>query len=431
MISLKNKLYDFKSFFKCGIINENVVKILLLILRCTMYNKKMYDLGSNPSAIRDLFEYGKRRKQEIGNEFVFDFSLGNPSVPAPSIVNETLTDLITNTDPSILHGYTSAVGDVKVRKSIAEYLNKTYKSNVSSDLIYLTVGAAASLTISLNAIVNEGDEVVVIAPFFPEYKVFVEKAGATLVTVASDEKTFLPDVEKIKCNINQNTKAIIINYPNNPTGVMIDHETLQALCEMLNECEKKYQHPIYLISDEPYRELLYNNIEYLFVTNYYKNSIVCYSFSKSLSLPGERIGYILVNPLCENAKEVYFAVCGAGRSLGFVCAPALFQYMIPKCLGYTSDLSVYELNRNLLYDNLTKIGYEVVKPDGAFYLFVKALEGDALSFCEKAKKYELLIVPSNSFGCNGYVRISYCVDTEMIKRSLSSFKALYDSYKEV
>ena len=431
MISLKNKLYDFKSFFKCGIINEIVVKILLLILRCTMYNKKMYDLGSNPSAIRDLFEYGKRRKQEIGNEFVFDFSLGNPSVPAPSIVNETLTDLITNTDPSILHGYTSAVGDVKVRKSIAEYLNKTYKSNFSSDLIYLTVGAAASLTISLNAIVNEGDEVVVIAPFFPEYKVFVEKAGATLVTVASDEKTFLPDVEKIKCNINQNTKAIIINYPNNPTGVMIDHETLQALCVMLNECEKKYQHPIYLISDEPYRELLYNNIEYLFITNYYKNSIVCYSFSKSLSLPGERIGYILVNPLCENAKEVYFAVCGAGRSLGFVCAPALFQYMIPNCLGYTSDLSVYELNRNLLYDNLTKIGYEVVKPDGAFYLFVKALEGDALSFCERAKKYELLIVPSNSFGCNGYVRISYCVDTEMIKRSLSSFKAIYDSNKEV
>ena len=208
-------------------------------------------------------------------------------------------------------------------------------------------------------------------------------------------------------------------------------KTLKDLCEMLNECEKKYHHPVYLISDEPYRELLYNNIEYLFVTNYYKNSIVCYSFSKSLSLPGERIGYILVNPLCENVKEVYYAVCGAGRSLGFVCAPALFQYMIPSCLGYTSDLSIYELNRNLLYDNLTKIGYEVVKPDGAFYLFVKALESDAISFCEKAKNYELLIVPSNSFGCKGYVRISYCVDTEMIKRSLSSFKVLYDSYKEV
>lgn len=395
------------------------------------FNEKMYQLGSNPSAIRDLFEYGKKRKLEIGEDNVFDFSLGNPSVPSPMVVNETLINLINNTDPSKLHGYTSAVGDYQVRKSIEEYINKTYHAKVLSDLIYLTVGAAASLTISLNAIVNEGDEVIVIAPFFPEYKVFVEKANAKLVTVQSDENTFLPNIEKIRNSINQNTKALIINYPNNPTGVMIDEKCLQSLCDLLNEKEKEYHHPIYLISDEPYRELLYNEVPYLFVTNYYKNTIVCYSFSKSLSLPGERIGYILINPLCMDAKNVYYAVCGAGRSLGFVCAPALFQYMIPSCLGYTSDLSVYEENRNLLYNELTKIGYKVVKPDGAFYLFVKALEKDAISFCENAKKYELLLVPSDSFGCKGYIRISYCVETSMIKKSLASFKALYDYYQEV
>lgn len=394
-----------------------------------MYNKKMYQLGSNPSAIRDLFEYGKLRKQQIGNDKVYDFSLGNPSVPAPSIVNETLIDLLNNTDPCILHGYTSAVGDARARKSIEEYLNKTYHTNVSSDLIYLTVGAAASLTITFNALVNPGDEIIVLAPFFPEYKVFIEKSGAKLVVVNTDELTFMPDINKIKEAINENTKAILINYPNNPTGVMLDEESLTSLCDLLKEKEVEYNHPIYLISDEPYRELLYNNKPYLFVTNYYDNSIVCYSFSKSLSLPGERIGYVLVNPKCLHAKEVYFAVCGAGRSLGFVCAPALFQYMIPACLGYTSDLSIYETNRDILYNNLTSIGYKVVKPDGAFYLFVKALESDASRFCENAKKYELLLVPSDSFGCKGYVRISYCVDTNMIKRSLKSFKSLYDSYK--
>ena len=393
-----------------------------------MYNKKMHELGSNPSAIRDLFEYGKRRKLEIGDSNVFDFSLGNPSVEAPKIVNDTLIDLIKNTDSCKLHGYTSAVGDLNVRKSIENYLNKTYNASVSSDLIYLTVGAAASLTITLNAILNEKEEVIVIAPFFPEYKVFIEKAGGKLVIAKALKNTFLPDIEEIKKCINQNTKAIIINYPNNPTGVMIDKNTLIELCNLLSEKEKEYNHPIYLISDEPYRELLYGNNPYLFVTNYYYNSIVCYSFSKSLSLPGERIGYILVNPKCLNALDVYFAVCGAGRSLGFVCAPALFQYMIPKCLGYTSDLSVYETNRDILYNELTNIGYKVVKPDGAFYLFVKALEGDAVSFCEKAKVYELLLVPSNSFGYDGYIRISYCVDTLMIKRSISSFKTLYESY---
>ena len=394
-----------------------------------MYNNKMYKYGSNRSAIRDLFEYGKQRKQEIGTLNVYDFSLGNPSVPSPNVVNETLIKLIQEKDSCMLHGYTSAQGDLNVRNSIIEYLNSTYDASVSSDLMYLTVGAAASLTISLNAILNEGDEVIVIAPFFPEYVVFIEKALGKVVIVNSDEK-FLPNLDDLKNAITEKTKAIIINYPNNPTGVMIDEDTLKTLCKILKDAEVKFNHNIYLISDEPYRELLYNGLKFNFVTNYYDNSIVCYSFSKSLSLPGERIGYVLVNPKCNLAKEVYYAICGAGRSLGFVCAPALFQYMIPDCLGKTSDLSIYEKNRDILYNELTKIGYTVVKPDGAFYLFVKSLEDSAVNFSLEARKHELLLVPSDSFGCSGYVRISYCVDTDMINRSLFAFNNLYQSYKE-
>ena len=394
-----------------------------------MYNKKMYELGSHQSAIRELFEYGKKRKQEIGEQNVYDFSLGNPSVPAPSVVNKTLVKLIKEKDSCMLHGYTSAAGDYGVRKSIEDYLNKTYHANVSADLMYLTVGAAASLTISLNAVLNEGDEVIVVAPFFPEYIVFIEKAKGVPVIIDSDEN-FLPNLVELRKKVNSKTKAIIINYPNNPTGVMIDEETLKSLCTILKECEEKYNHNIYLISDEPYRELLYNGLKYNFVTNYYDNTIVCYSFSKSLSLPGERIGYVLVNPSSKFSKDVFYAICGAGRSLGFVCAPALFQYLISECLGKTSDLSIYETNRDLLYKELTKIGYNVVKPDGAFYLFIKALEPSASDFALTARNFELLIVPSDSFGCTGYVRISYCVDTDMIKRSISAFEKLYHVYEE-
>ena len=393
-------------------------------------NKKMYDLGVTPSAIRNIFEYGKARKKEIGEANVYDFSLGNPSVPAPSIVNETLINLITNTNSEILHGYTSAVGDLKVREAIATYLNNKYNVNEKADLIYMTVGAAASLTISLNAILNEKDEVIVIAPFFPEYKVFIEKANGKIVIVNSDLKTFKPNLELLEQAINENTKAVIINYPNNPTGVILDEDELILLTNLLKEKEKQYNKNIYLISDEPYRELIYDNKDYPFVTKYYNNTIVCYSFSKSLSLPGERIGYILVSNNCNNKKEIYYAICGAGRSLGYVCAPALFQYMIPSCLGYTSDINVYKENRDILYNALTSYGYEVILPEGAFYIFMKSLENDANTFCEKAKEYELLLVPSDSFGVNGYVRISYCVSKETILNSLDSFKKLIDSYKE-
>lgn len=395
-----------------------------------MINKKMYELGSKASAIRELFEYGKKRKQEIGEDNVFDFSLGNPSVPSPSIVNETLINLINNVDSTTLHGYTSAPGDLNVRESIVNYLNKTYNTNLKSEFVYLTVGAAASLTSTFNGILNEGDEVITFAPYFPEYKVFVEKAGGILKTIKCLEPTFKLDLSTLEKEINENTKAILINSPNNPTGKVISEEELINLVSILNKKSKEFSHPIFLISDEPYRELVYDDIKVPYITNYYDNSIVCYSFSKSLSLPGERIGYIIVNPKCIETVMVYKAIAGAARSLGYVCAPSLFQYMIPNCLGKTSDINIYKENRDILYNTLSEYGYNLVKPEGAFYLFMKSLDEDAMKFSELAKKYELLLVPSDSFGYPGYIRISYCVSKEQIISSLPAFKKLIEEYKE-
>ena len=397
-----------------------------------MISEKMKALGVKKSVIREIFEYAKVRKAEIGAENVFDYSIGNPSVPSPDIVKETLTALLTEKDPAWLHGYTSAQGDMGVRKAIADHLNKTYEAGVSENLIYLTVGAAAALTISLNAVLADdaNEEVIVFAPFFPEYKVFIEKAGGTLISVPCKEHDFQIDFDAFEKALTPRTKAVIVNSPNNPTGVVLSEETIQKLSVILEKAEKNYEHPIYLIADEPYRELVYGNTEVPYLTKFYNDTIVCYSFSKSLSLPGERIGYVLVSPKAEDATSVYAAILGAGRALGFVCAPALFQYLIPSCLGKTSDISVYETNRNLLYENLTAYGYTCASPDGAFYLFVKALEEDAYAFCERAKQYELLLVPSDDFGFPGYVRIAYCVTTEQIMRSLPAFEALANSYHQ-
>jgi len=391
-------------------------------------NNKMFELGNRGSAIRELFEYGNKRKKEIGVDNVYDFSLGNPSNPAPLTLTNALLDLLNNTDPVKLHGYTSAPGDLTVRKKIAEYINKEYNTCVNENLIYLTCGAAASLCITLNAISNEDDEILVQAPFFPEYKVFIEKAGAK-ISIIEPADNFEINFDGLLKKINKNTKAIIIDSPNNPTGAVIKEENIIKLANILKEKEEEYNHDILLISDEPYREIIYENIKYPFVTNYYDNSVVCYSFSKSLSLPGERIGYIIVNPKAKDAITLFKAICGAGRSLGYVCAPAMFQYMIPSCLGVTSDMNIYRENKELLYNSLKEIGYEIVNPDGAFYMFVKALEEDANKFMERAKKYELLLVPSDSFGITGYIRIAYCVSNKMIKNSIKAFKALYDEYK--
>lgn len=393
-----------------------------------MINQKNFELGSKSSAIRELFEYGNQRKQQIGNDKVFDFSLGNPSVPSPKIVNETLIKLLENTDSTKLHGYTSAAGDLTVRNAIASYLNNKYNMNTDASLIYMTVGAAASLTISLNALLNPGDEVVVFSPFFPEYKVFTESAKGTLKIVKPSIPSFQPDLEDFEKQISERTKVVIINSPNNPTGVIYTLDSITKISKILSIKEQEYGHDIYILSDEPYRELVYNDVEPVNIMEYYNNTIICYSFSKSLSLPGERIGYIQVSEKCNNKKEVFTTICGSGRSLGFVCAPSLFQQMVPSVLGYTSDISIYQENRNLLYNALTKIGYAVVKPDGAFYLFVKALESDASKFSEKAKKYELLIVPSDSFGYPGYIRLSYCVKKETILHAIPAFEKLYNEY---
>lgn len=395
-----------------------------------MVNKKAEQLGKSPSVIRDLFEYGKKRKQEIGEKNVFDFSIGNPNVPPPKSINKALINILQTYEPTLLHGYTSAVGDKNVRDKISNYLNKTYNAKTDSNLIYLTVGAAASLTCTLNALLNEGEEVIVFAPFFPEYKVFIEKAGGVVNVVKPLEPSLIPDFNAFENSITNKTKAVIINSPNNPTGVVLKDKDIQKISDILNKKQKEFGKEIYLISDEPYRELIYEDISYPFITNYYDNSIICYSFSKSVSLPGERIGYILVNPNCKDASDVFFAVCGSGRSLGYVCAPSLFQFVLPCCLGITSDISIYKANRDLLYNTLIEYGYDVVKPDGAFYLFVKALEEDANKFSEEAKKFELLLVPSDSFGHKGYVRISYCVSTEQVKASLPSFKKLKEHYSK-
>ncbi len=396
-----------------------------------MINEKMRVLGAQRSVIRELFEYGKIRKSEIGEDNVFDFSLGNPSILAPEEVNSALTELIAKEGAKGLHAYTSAQGDASVRAAVADYINASEGTKITAESLYMTVGAAAALTSALTALTTPGEEVIVLAPYFPEYRVFIERTGAVVCEVQTKKGTFIPDIDAIERAVNEKTAAVIINSPNNPTGAVYSSDSIKSIAELLKRKEKQYKKEIYLISDEPYRELIYGNASVPFIPKFYKNTIVCYSYSKSLSLPGERIGYLLVNPAADSFSEVYQAVAGAARALGFVCAPSLLQKMLPQCLGMTSDISVYDKNRKLLYEALTSYGYEAARPDGAFYLFLKALENDAVAFAERAKKYELLLVPSNDFGTSGYVRISYCVKTETIEKALPAFKSLMEEYKNV
>ena len=393
-------------------------------------NQRMYALGSKRSVIREIFEFGKKRAAEVGADKVFDFSLGNPSVKPPQAVEDILKELLSTDDPTALHGYTSAQGDPNVRKAIAAYIAKTQGVNTDPDFIYMTCGAAASLTITLSALLDAGDEVITFAPFFTEYKVFTETAGGKLVALASDPDTFQIDFDLLEKAFTDKTAAVLVNSPNNPSGVVYSEDTIGKLAAVLERKSRELGRTIYLVTDEPYRELVYGGVKVPYLTKYYKNTVVCYSYSKSLSLPGERIGYIFVNPDAENARELYLAVCGAGRALGYVCAPSLFQKMAEKCQGITSDVSVYEKNRDLLAGALKEYGYTCVRPDGAFYLFVRALEPDAGAFCERAKKYGLLLVPGDDFGCKGYVRIAYCVSTEMIERSLPYFRQLAEEYSK-
>ena len=395
----------------------------------TNVSQRMLNLGTARSEIREAFAFAQARAAEVGAENVDDFSIGNPSVPAPATVAEAVHKLVDAIDPIKLHGYTPAQGDGQARGALADDLNRRFGTNYTADNFYLTAGAAGALWCALSALSCPGDTFIAFAPYFPEYKVFVESAGAELVTVPADIEDFQIDFAAFDQALTPNTKGVIINSPNNPTGVVYSEATIQKLAQVLTEKSKEYGHTIWLISDEPYREIVYRDTPLPWVPNYYPNTLVCYSYSKSLSLPGQRIGYVLVPPQAEDADIVYAAVCGAGRALGYVCAPSLFQLVAAECTGQTADIEIYHKNRDLLLNALRDMGYTCAQPDGAFYLFPRSLEPDARAFCERARKYDLVLVPGDSFGCPGHVRISYCVPTEQIQRALHKFEQLAADYQ--
>lgn len=395
----------------------------------TNVSQRMLNLGTARSEIREAFAFAQARAAEVGAENVDDFSIGNPSVPAPATVAEAVHKLVDAIDPIKLHGYTPAQGDGQARGALADDLNRRFGTNYTADNFYLTAGAAGALCCALSALSCPGDTFITFAPYFPEYKVFVESAGAELVTVPADIEDFQIDFAAFDQALTPNTKGVIINSPNNPTGVVYSEATIQKLARVLTEKSKEYGHTIWLISDEPYREIVYRDTPLPWVPHYYPNTLVCYSYSKSLSLPGQRIGYVLVPPQAEDADIVYAAVCGAGRALGYVCAPSLFQLVAAECTGQTADIEIYHKNRDLLLNALRDMGYTCAQPDGAFYLFPRSLEPDAHAFCERARKYDLVLVPGDSFGCPGHVRISYCVPTEQIQRALHKFEQLAAEYK--
>lgn len=393
-----------------------------------MINQESLSLGQTRSVIRELFEYGNQRAKVVGRENIFDFSIGNPSVPPPPQVSMEIERLIRETEPCLLHGYTSAAGDPEVRTRIAASLSRRFAIDCKGEELYLTCGAAASLVCCLHALSEPGDEVVLIAPYFPEYVVFIRAAGGVVKICPADTDTFQINFQKLESLLTQRTKAVIINSPNNPSGVLYDEKTLTYLGELLGEKSRVLGQPIYLISDEPYREIVFGGKTAPWIPHFYPNTIVCYSWSKSLSLPGERIGYVYVPASAEQSKEVYSAIVGAGRKLGYVCAPSLIQRLVAACCDLTADLSVYEKNARILTHSLRNLGYTCVAPGGTFYLFPKSLDEDDVAFARAAQKMDLLLVPGSSFGCPGHVRISYCVPTEQIERSLAVFSRLAKKY---
>ncbi|PWM34594.1 MAG: pyridoxal phosphate-dependent aminotransferase [Coriobacteriia bacterium] len=390
-------------------------------------NEKSYAYGAQKSSIREIAAYGAQRKAEIGAENVYDFSLGNPSIPAPDAVRASIERSL-ELPPTQLHGYTPAPGLPVAREAVAASLNRRFDTSYAAGDVYLTCGAAASLSITFHATVNAGDEVIVIAPYFPEYRVWIETAGATCVEVMADTKTFQIDVDAVAAAITERTKAVVINSPNNPVGSVYAEQNLRDLSAALAAAEERLGTQIYLVADEPYREITYG-AEVPWVPSIYDRTIVCYSYSKSLSLPGERIGWVLVPNTNPDHDKLVLAVAGAGRKLGFVCAPAIFQRVVIDCIDEPSDVEAYAENRRALTEGLSALGYEFIEPQGAFYLWVKALEPDANAFFERAKSFELLPVPSDSFGCPGWVRVGYCVSRDTIVNSMPAWKKLAESYK--
>ena len=395
-----------------------------------MVSQRCYDLGTARSVIRELFEYGKTRAAQVGGENVFDFSIGNPSVPPPAAVQNELERLLTTVDPLTLHGYTSAQGDLTVRQALADSLSRRFGHPYAPEHLYLTVGAAAALCCVFHGLTVPGDEYIVFAPYFPEYKVFIEGTGAKVNILPPQYPDFQIDLSALETALNEHTKGVLINSPNNPSGAIYTAETLTALGNLLRRKSRQYGHPIYLISDEPYRELTYGGAATPWAPDFYADTIVCYSYSKSLSLPGERIGYVLVGPDVADSEAVYAAVAGAGRTLGYVNAPSLFQRVAAACDGMVSDTSVYAKNRDLLTHSLGALGYDTSHPpQGTFYYFLPTLEPDDVAFCEKAKALDLLLVPGSGFGAPGYARASFCVPTARIERAIPVFAKLAQKYR--
>lgn len=393
-----------------------------------MISEKMKPYVKNNSAIRMMFEEGNRLRAKYGADKVFDFSLGNPSVPAPDCVREAIIELVNETDPTVLHGYMSNAGFEDVRQTIAESINKRFDTKFSAKNLIMTVGAASGLNVILKTILNPGEEVIVFAPYFLEYGAYVRNYDGVLVEISPDTATFQPNLAEFEKKITPKTKAVIVNTPHNPTGVVYSEETIRKLSAILEAKQKEFGTVIYLISDEPYRELAYDGVEVPYLTQYYDNTVVGYSYSKSLSLPGERIGYLVIPDEADGSEELISAATIANRTLGCVNAPSLIQKVVAKCVDAKTDLAAYDKNRQALYNGLKECGFECIKPQGAFYLFVKSPVADEKAFCEAGKKYNILMVPGSSFACPGYVRLAYCVSYETIVNSLPEFKKLAAEY---
>ncbi|MBE5704449.1 pyridoxal phosphate-dependent aminotransferase [Blautia luti] len=393
-----------------------------------MISEKMKPYVKNNSAIRMMFEEGNRLRAKYGADKVFDFSLGNPSVPAPDSVRKAIIELVNTTDPTVLHGYMSNAGFEDVRQTIAESLNRRFDTKFSAKNLIMTVGAASGLNVILKTILNPGEEVIVFAPYFLEYGAYVRNYDGVLVEISPDTTTFQPNLAEFEQKITPKTRAVIVNTPHNPTGVVYSEETIKKLSAILEAKQKEFGTVIYLISDEPYRELAYDGVEVPYLTKYYNNTVVGYSYSKSLSLPGERIGYLVIPDEADGSEELISAATIANRTLGCVNAPSLIQKVVAKCVDAKTDLAAYDKNRQALYDGLKECGFECIKPQGAFYLFVKSPVEDEKAFCEAGKKYNILMVPGSSFACPGYVRLAYCVSYETIVNSLPEFKKLAAEY---
>ena len=396
-----------------------------------MVSEKMYVLGTKKSTIRTIFEFGQKRAAEVGAENVFDFSLGNPNVPAPDFIRDAAVDILMHGDPTEVHGYTIAPGKPTVREALAADLKRRFGMEVTGKNLFMTAGAAASVTITFKALTEPGDEFVTFAPFFPEYRVFVEACGGKLVVVPAKTDDFQIDLTALERVLTPQTKAVIVNSPNNPSGAVYRETTIRRLADLLRAKEQEYGHPIFIVADEPYREIVYDGASVPCIPLFYDNTIVCYSYSKSFSLPGERIGYIVVPDTAADFARIYGAIAGAARVLTHVNAPSLWQLVVARCAGKAADLSTYAKNAALLYDGLTALGFSCVRPQGAFYLFPQALEPDDAAFCRRAQEYDLLLVPGRDFGCPGYFRAAYCVRTKMIEKSLPRFEELAKSYKSI